>query len=64
MSRPDSATIVPLIDVALANRDRLIERERRSSGADALMLRRSIIRIDRWLVEFAYERTAPDYWTR
>lgn len=51
---PDN--IVPLVEVAIAHRNRLIMRARQSEVADFAAINNSVARIDRWLISVAYHR--------
>ena len=53
--------VVPLVEAVVAYRNRLIERERQSSVVDFVAIRDTAQQIERWLVEFAYQRIVRDY---
>jgi hypothetical protein len=50
--------VVPLVDAIVAYRNRLIERERQLSAAE---FKGTPQQIERWLVEFAYQRITQEY---
>ena len=50
--------VVPLVDAIVAYRNRLVERERQSSAAE---FKGTPEQIERWLVEFAYQRITQEY---
>ena len=53
MSHGYTDKVVPLIDVAIAHRNRLIQRARLSDVTDFVALQNAVIQIDRWLIRFA-----------
>lgn len=48
--------VVPLVNVTIDHRNRLIMRARQSEVSDAIAINSAVTRIDRWLIEFAYPR--------
>ena len=61
MASQSNDNVVPLVEAVVAYRNRLIERERQSSVADIVATRDTTKQIERWLVEFAYQRIVRDY---
>ncbi len=59
---PAHDNVIPLIDVAIAHRNRLFDRSRRAGIADSVALGNAVIQIDRWLIRFACTRTEAEYW--
>ncbi len=53
--------VVPLVEAVVAYRNRLIERELQPGVADFVAIRDTTQQIERWLVEFAYQRVVRDY---
>ncbi len=53
--------VVPFVEAAIAYRNRLIERERQSGVVEFVAIRDTSQQIERWLVEFAYQRIVRDY---
>lgn len=54
----------PLIEAAVAHRNRLLDREQQLDGADRSVTQHAIRHIDRWLAEVAYKHLPPDYWSK
>ena len=46
--------VVPLVEVAVAHRNRLIMRARQSEVADFTAINNAVTQIDRWLISVAY----------
>ena len=61
MASQSNDNVVPLIEAVVAYRNLLIERERQSGVADIVAIRDTTLQIERWLVEFAYQRIVQDY---
>ncbi len=61
MASQSNDNVVPLVEAAIAYRNRLIERERQSSVVDFVAVRDTTQQIERWLIEFAYQRIVRDY---
>ncbi len=61
MASQSNNNVVPLVEAAVAYRNRLIEREQQSSVVDFVAIRDTTQQIERWLVEFAYQRIVRDY---
>ena len=61
MASQSNDNVVPLVEAVVAYRYRLIERERQSSVPDIVAIRDTTQQIERWLVEFAYQRIVRDY---
>ena len=61
MASQSNDNVVPLVEAVVAYRNRLIERERQSSVPDIVAIRDTTQQIERWLVEFAYQRVVRDY---
>ncbi len=61
MASQSNDNVVPLVEAVVAYRNRLIERERQSSVVDFVAIRDTTQQIERWLVEFAYQRIVRDY---
>ena len=61
MASQSNDNVVPLVEAAIAYRNRLIERERQSDVVEFVAVRDTTQQIERWLVEFAYQRIVRDY---
>ncbi len=61
MASQSNDNVVPLVEPVVAYRNRLIERERQSSVTDIVANNDTTQQIERWLVEFAYQRIVRDY---
>jgi hypothetical protein len=58
MTTPSNYNVVPLVDAIAAYRNRLIEREQQSNASE---FKGTSEQIERWLVEFAYQRVTKEY---
>ena len=56
--------IEPLVEAAVAHRNRLLDREQQAGGSDPSVTQSAIRHIDRWLAEVAYEHLPPDFWSK
>jgi hypothetical protein len=61
MASQSNDNVVPLVEAAIAYRNRLIERERQSDVVEFVAVRDTTQQIERWLVEFAYQRIVRGY---
>ena len=61
MASQSNDNVVPLVEAVVAYRNRLIEREQQSSATDIVAINDTTQQIERWLVEFAYQRVVRDY---
>ena len=61
MASQSNDNVVPLVKAIVAYRNRLIEREQQSRVVDFVAIRDTTQQIERWLVEFAYQRIVRDY---
>lgn len=54
MNERPASNVVPLVEVAVAHRNRLIVRARQSEVADFTAINNAVTKIDRWLISVAY----------